>query len=113
MNLVGVPALVELWRQRVDAPLTDLPIGPGDVIDISVPEIEELQHQKVRVSAQGQIELPLIGSVEAAGLGENELHDALVQKLKVYMKTPRVELFVRTTAAGASRSWERFKSRIL
>lgn len=89
-----VPALVELWRQRVDAPLTDLPIGPGDVIDISVPEIEELQHQKVRVSAQGQIELPLIGSVEAAGLGENELHDALVQKLKVYMKTPRVELFV-------------------
>jgi polysaccharide biosynthesis/export protein len=64
------------------------------VIDVSVPEIDELQNQKVRVSARGQIELPLIGSVEAAGLGENELHDALVEKLKVYMKTPRVELFV-------------------
>ena len=93
-NSCGVPALVQLWQQRVDAPLTDFPIGPGDVIDISVPEVDELQNQKVRVSARGQIELPLIGSVEAAGLDENELHDALVQRLKVYMKTPRVELFV-------------------
>lgn len=93
-NSCGVPALVKLWQQRVDAPLADFPIGPGDVIDISVPEIDELQNQKVRVSARGQIELPLIGTVEAAGLGENELHDALVQRLRVYMKTPRVELFV-------------------
>ncbi len=72
----------------------DLPVGPGDVVDISVPEIDELQNQKVRVSSQGTIELPLVGTVEAAGLGESELHDALVQRLKVYMKNPRVELFV-------------------
>jgi polysaccharide export outer membrane protein len=89
-----IPVLVELWQQRADAPITDLPIGPGDIIDVSVPEIEELQNQKVRVSAQGEIELPLIGSVEAAGLGESELHDSLVKKLTVYMKNPRVELFV-------------------
>jgi polysaccharide export outer membrane protein len=72
----------------------DLPVGPGDVVDISVPEIDELQNQKVRVSSEGSIELPLVGTVEAAGLGESELHDALIHKLKVYMKNPRVELFV-------------------
>jgi protein involved in polysaccharide export with SLBB domain len=89
-----VPAIVALWRRRADAPVGDLPVGPGDVVDISVPEIDELQNQKVRVSSEGTIELPLVGTVEAAGLGESELHDALVQKLKVYMKNPRVELFV-------------------
>jgi protein involved in polysaccharide export with SLBB domain len=89
-----VPAIVALWRQRVDSPVRDLPVGPGDVIDISVPEIDELQHQKVRVSPEGTIQLPLVGTVEVAGLGESALHNALVQKLKVYMKNPRVELFV-------------------
>ena len=90
----SVPAIVALWRQRADSPVGDLPVGPGDVIDISVPEIDELQNQKVRVSPQGTIELPYVGTVEVAGLGESELHNALVQKLKAYMKNPRVELFV-------------------
>ncbi len=89
-----MPALVELWRQRANAPVLDLPIGPGDVLNISVPEIDELQNQKVRVSAEGTIELPLVGTVQAAGLGESALRDALLQKLKVYMKSPRIELFV-------------------
>jgi protein involved in polysaccharide export with SLBB domain len=88
------PAIVALWRRRAEAPVGDLPVGPGDIVDISVPEIDEIQNQKVRVSSEGTIELPLVGTVEAAGLGESELHDALVQKLKVYMKNPRVELFV-------------------
>jgi protein involved in polysaccharide export with SLBB domain len=89
-----VPALLELWRRRAETAAGDFPIGPGDIIDVSVPEIDELQNQKVRVSAEGQIELPLVGTLEAAGLGESELHDALVERLKVYMKKPRVELFV-------------------
>ncbi len=89
-----VPQMLELWRQRSENSARDLPIGPGDVIDVSVPEIEELDKQKVRVSADGQIELPLVSTVNAVGLSETELHDALVEKLKTYMKHPRVELFV-------------------
>jgi polysaccharide biosynthesis/export protein len=89
-----VPALLELWRRRETASSQDLPIGPGDVIDISVSEIEELQNQRTRVSAQGEIELPLIGTVTVTGLSESELHDALVRKLVVYMKNPRVEVFI-------------------
>jgi protein involved in polysaccharide export with SLBB domain len=89
-----VPALIELWRRRESAPAQDLPIGPGDIIDISVPEIEEIQNQRTRVSAQGEIELPLIGTVHANGLSESQLHDELVRKVRVYMKNPRVELFV-------------------
>src|SRR5579883_580118 len=44
----SIPALVELWRERTGGPASDLPVGPGDVIDISVPEVDELQNQKVR-----------------------------------------------------------------
>jgi polysaccharide biosynthesis/export protein len=89
-----VRALVAVWRQRENASAGDLPVGPGDVIDVSVAEIDELQNRKVRVSARGDVELPLIGTVQAAGLDESALHDALVRKLKVYMKNPRVQLFV-------------------
>jgi protein involved in polysaccharide export with SLBB domain len=93
-EMCKVPELVRLWQERNGGPLLDLPVGPGDVIDVSVPEIDEIQNQKVRVSAQGTISLPLIGSLEVAGLSENELRDAIDRRLKRYMKNPRVELFV-------------------
>jgi polysaccharide export outer membrane protein len=90
----GAPELVQLWQERESGPIHDLPVGPGDVINVSVPEIEEIQNQKVRVSAQGTISLPLIGTVQVAGMSENELRDAINRRLIKYMKRPRVELFV-------------------
>jgi protein involved in polysaccharide export with SLBB domain len=89
-----LPEMVSLWRERKTSATRDLPIGPGDIIDITASEIDELQNQKSRVSPQGIIELPLVGTLQAAGLNENELRDALVQRLLVYMKHPRVELYV-------------------
>jgi len=89
-----VPDLVHLWQERNSGPIRDLPVGPGDVINVSVPEIDELQNQKVRISVQGTISLPLIGTVKVAGLSESELRDVLDQRLATYMKHPRVELFV-------------------
>ena len=44
----------------------DYQIGPEDQIDITVFEVPELS-RTVRVSAAGDISLPLIGSVKAAG----------------------------------------------
>ncbi|MGA2410201.1 MAG: polysaccharide biosynthesis/export family protein, partial [Candidatus Binataceae bacterium] len=86
--------MMNLWRERGAGPIRDLPVGPGDVIDVSASEIDEIQNQKVRVSPEGTIDLPLVGTLDAAGLSENELRDALVQRLLVYMKRPRVELYV-------------------
>src|SRR5207244_2544188 len=62
--------LDELWRHRSadSASDEDYPIGPGDVLTVSVPSIEELQGRKTRVSAKGTIELPLVGIVEVGGL---------------------------------------------
>src|SRR5262249_28305930 len=53
--------VVELWRARDSDSPGDFTVGPGDVIAISVPEIEELQKEQVRVAPDGTIGLPLIG----------------------------------------------------
>lgn len=96
-NVAGTcdePALIRLWHRRVSDTPADLPIGPGDVLTISVAEVEELQRQQLRVAPDGTIGLPLIGTMEVAGMSENDLRAAIGQRLLVYMKFPRVELFV-------------------
>jgi polysaccharide biosynthesis/export protein len=88
--------LEELWQRRAGQSLQteDYPIGPGDVLTVSVPDIEDLQQRKVRVSTQGVIELPLIGNVQAGGLTESQLQDALDQKLGKFMYNPQASIFV-------------------
>ena len=86
--------LIQLWQRRDSDTPADFPIGPGDVLTISIPEVEELQRQEIRVASDGTIGLPLIGTMEVAGMSENDLRAALAQRLLTYMKFPRVELFV-------------------
>jgi polysaccharide export outer membrane protein len=73
----------------------DYPIGPGDVLEIVVPAMEELQKREVRVTGEGTIALPLIGEIHAAGLTEAELRQVIQQRLAVYMHAPQFNLFVR------------------
>ena len=91
----GLSELTELWQQRKTETSGDFAIGPGDVIRISVPELDELQNQEVRVSSNGTIGLSLIGTMQVGGLDENQLRAALVKRLGKFMKYPRVELFVK------------------
>jgi protein involved in polysaccharide export with SLBB domain len=88
--------LSQLWQRRTGQALEnqDYPIGPGDVLEVSVPDIDELRQRKVRVSTQGIIELPLLGNVQAGGLTEAELQDELDQKLEKYMYHPECSIFV-------------------
>lgn len=90
----AIPAMVDLWRRRADAPTEDYPMGPGDEITISVPEIDELQNQHARVAQDGTISLPLIGTVVIGGLDEDEARATISQRLSRYMKEPRVEMYV-------------------
>jgi polysaccharide export outer membrane protein len=70
-------------------------IGPEDVLDINVFEAPEI-NRDVRVSASGEISLPLLGAVRAAGFTPRELETALEELLhQKYMKDPHVSVFVR------------------
>lgn len=95
MSPAEVAALDRLWRRRSTASSGDeYPIGPNDVLTISVPDIEEMQARKVRVSNRGMIELPLVGEVQAGGLTEDELQDELDQKFSKFMFHPQASVFV-------------------
>lgn len=88
--------LAELWQKRTrESSYSDYPIGPGDVLEISIPAIDELRDRVVRVSGEGAITLPFIGAVRAAGLSEAELGAEISRRLETYMYKPQVNLFVR------------------
>jgi polysaccharide export outer membrane protein len=89
-----IPAMVDLWRRRADARLEDYPLGPGDEITISVPEVDELQNQHMRVAQDGTINMPLVGTVLVGGLDEDRAREAISHRLATYMREPRLEMYV-------------------
>lgn len=90
-----------------DRVLVDHQIGPMDLLEIEVFGVEELS-RTVRVAANGQITLPLIGSVQAAGLSSQQLEQRIATALaRDYLQDPHVSVFVadqvsqRVTVQGA------------
>lgn len=87
--------LEKLWQQRThDGFGAKFTLGPGDVLEISVP-LEQLRHREVRVSSDDTIELPLAGVVSVRGMTERGLTAALQHRLSKYMYNPPVSLFVK------------------
>jgi polysaccharide export outer membrane protein len=73
----------------------DYRIGPEDLIEISVFEVPELS-RTVRVSASGEISLPLLGTVKVAGFSPMQLEQVLRELLRrTYIKDPQVSVFMR------------------
>ena len=68
-------------------------IGPDDLVEINVFEAEEL-NRKLRVSATGELSVPLIGVVHSGGLTAQELEAVLESRLREYLKEPHVGVFV-------------------
>lgn len=70
-------------------------IGPGDTLNITTFEEKDLTLEDVAVDASGNILLPLIGNVHAAGLTSGELAHTLAQKLdERYLRNPQVSVIV-------------------
>jgi polysaccharide biosynthesis/export protein len=85
----------------------DYLIGPGDLLKIEVFRVDDLSRE-VRVNANGQIALPLIGLMKAAGLtGEQLASDISARLSKEYLQNPQVIVFIqeytsqRVTVVGA------------
>ena len=77
-----------------DDGLSSYRIGPGDVVEVTVFEMKEL-NRAVRVSDSGEILLPLIGAVPAADKTEAELGDEIAARLeRDYLQNPQVDVFV-------------------
>jgi polysaccharide export outer membrane protein len=82
-------------------------IGPSDLLTITVFQVQDL-NRDVRVNNAGQISLPLIGALDAAGHTVNELETAIASRYAArYLQNPQVSVFVkefssqRVTVGGA------------
>jgi protein involved in polysaccharide export with SLBB domain len=85
--------LAVLWTERYGKQAS-FSIESGDVLHVSVPQLGELQERTVRVDEQGNISLPLLGTLHAAGLTEDALRQQLTARASEYMYHPQVDLFV-------------------
>ena len=66
-------------------------IDMGDILEISVWQVEDLQRDVV-VRPDGKISFPLIGDVQAAGKTIEQLREEIVSKIKLYIKVPQVSI---------------------
>jgi polysaccharide export outer membrane protein len=69
-------------------------LGPDDQILIRVPEGLDVGDKPVLIGINGDITLPLIGRVKAAGLTVEQLENELDSRLKAYVKEPQIAVTV-------------------
>jgi polysaccharide biosynthesis/export protein len=70
-------------------------VGPLDLLEISVFRVPELS-KTVKVTASGQIDMPLIGTVQAGGKTVAELEAEIAAKLEAkYLQSAQVNVFVK------------------
>lgn len=94
---VDAEGFARLWRERTsDEALQDYPLGPGDMLEISVPLMEELRSCTVRIANTGIIVLPLLGEIQTNGLSEKALTADLRRRLEAhYLNNAQVQVFLR------------------
>ena len=92
---VGAPSAERDSPAPAFAPTASYRLGPGDVIDITVFEVEELSKPAV-VSPDGSVSLPLIGQVAVAGLTTGEAAGHLrALYSKNLLRNPQITVAVR------------------
>lgn len=80
--------------QQANEKKTDYLLSGADLLQISVFGEKDMDRQ-VRVSQNGTITYPLIGSVKVGGLTTAQAEDALAKGLKAYLRDPQVTVFIK------------------
>jgi polysaccharide export outer membrane protein len=81
-------------------PQGDYVIGPEDKLRIRVFQVKDMSFDDEQVDASGDIELPLIGKVTAAGLTAEQLEHELAKRLgERYLQSPQVSVSVTEGAS--------------
>ena len=87
-------AAIAAALQQIETKKGDYTIGGADLLDISVYQDKDMSRQ-VRVSQNGTISFPLIGTVQLGGLSVIEAQNLLADKLKDFIVSPQVTVFIK------------------
>jgi polysaccharide export outer membrane protein len=69
-------------------------LGPDDQITIHAVDVPEISNTPLRVDPNGDLRLPMIGRVHAAGMTVEDLERELIERLKAYLQEPDVTIAV-------------------
>lgn len=75
-------------------------IGATDKLSVTVFQVPDLSFPELVVDASGNIQMPMIGSVQAAGLTPNQLSSDIARRLgERYLRNPQVTVTVKEAAS--------------
>jgi polysaccharide biosynthesis/export protein len=83
------PAESTVKKPRV----SDVVLGPGDVMEIAVYRQDDL-NKKIQIPPDGRIFYPFVGEVQAAGMSVVRLRDTITEGLSPYVMNPQVSVAV-------------------
>jgi polysaccharide export outer membrane protein len=72
----------------------DYVLGPGDQVTVRVLDVDEIGDRAFRVDMSGQIRVPLVGRIKAAGLTLDQIENEIAGRLKEYVKEPEVTVAI-------------------
>jgi polysaccharide export outer membrane protein len=94
---IGPGCVSQGTRARVIVqPTVHATLGPGDVFEVRVFEEPDLSGA-YRVDEAGKIDYPLVGRVLVAGRLPGEVAEDLTSRLRSFVKSPQVSVYVRET----------------
>ena len=93
------PVTAALLSPAVEGIPTKRPyrLGPNDSVQINFFSVSELNQPDVRISPDGSIMLPSLGTLNCDGLTLEELKDRLQNSMAKYLKDPRVSINLTAT----------------
>ncbi len=91
---LGCADALPVMRPSPPPKLPPFRLGPGDVVEVVVWDNPALS-RTVPVRPDGQISLPLVDDVEAAGMQPTELRDVLAQHFAQFVSRPVVSVIVQ------------------
>jgi polysaccharide export outer membrane protein len=98
MSLIFFTVLTLLLQVRSTGPAPDAyTLGPGDQIVVRVPNVEEIENKPVPIDPKGNLNLPVVGRVQASGLTTEQLEGVIAQRLSRYLVNPDVSVYVAET----------------
>jgi len=91
VSLVAGLSVCIAWGQTpAQGPAQTYVLGPDDQLTIHVVEGDEINGKVYRIDDKGDLDVPMIGSLRAAGLTVHEVQTRITDKLRVYIKEPKV-----------------------
>ena len=74
-------------------PTSRVTVGPDDTVTIVALNVDEIS-RSWRISSSGELNLPLVGQIKAAGKTVEEMQREVASRLKEYVRNPQVMVFL-------------------